>query len=139
MSAPRRFVIDASVGVKRFRDEPGSAEALELLRSHGSGEVELAVPSLFVYEVVAVATRALSAADARSFWDRFLTWRIGVAEVSDALVCEALEVRERLGCSFHAALAPALAVQLDAQLCSADARAHGGVAGGDADRMRGGV
>jgi predicted nucleic acid-binding protein len=125
MSAPRRVVLDASVGVKWFRDELGSAEALDLLRSHGSGEVELVVPSLFVYEVVAVAARVLSAADARSFWDRFLTWRIGVVEVGDALVGEALGVREQLGCSLYDALAPALAVRLDAQLCSADARAHG--------------
>jgi predicted nucleic acid-binding protein len=125
MSAPRRVVMDASVGVKWFREEPGSAAALELLRSHGVGDVELVVPSLFVYEVVAVATRTLSAEDARTFWERFLAWRIGVVEVSDALVSEALGVREQLGCNFYDALAPALAAHLDAQLCSADSRAHG--------------
>ena len=124
MSVVRRVVLDASVGVKWFRNEPGSAEAVELLRSHGSGEIELVVPSLFVYEVVAVATRTMSAANAAIFWERFVDWRVSVVEIGAPLVKEALAVREHLGCSFYDALAPALAVHLDAQLCSADRRAH---------------
>ena len=124
MTEPPRIVVDASVGVKWFRAEPGSAEALELLLSHGRGEVELVVPSLFVYEVVAVATRTMPAADARAFWDRFMSWRVQVVEVGAALVHEALTVSQRLGCSFYDALAPALASRLDAQLYSADRRAH---------------
>jgi predicted nucleic acid-binding protein len=118
-------VLDASVGVKWFRDEPGSAEAQELLRRHGRGEIELVVPSLFVYEVVGVATRVMSTSDVRAFWDRFLSWRIGVREVGGALLEEALLVREKLGCSFYDAVAPALASELGGRLCSADRRAHG--------------
>ena len=125
MSAPRRIVLDASVGVKWFRAEPGSDAALDLLLSHGRGEVELVVPSLFVYELVAVATRTMSATDAHAFWDRFMSWRVSVVEVGGELVHEALAMSERLGCSFYDALAPALASRLDAQLCSADRRAHG--------------
>jgi len=125
VSAPRRIVLDASVGVKWFRAEPGSAEALELLLSHGRGEIELVVSSLFVYEVVAVATRTMAAVDTRTFWDRFMSWRVRAVEVGGELVHEALAVSERLGCSFYDALAPALASQLDARLCSADRRAHG--------------
>ena len=125
MSASRRIVLDASVGVKWFRTEPGSAAALELLLSHGRGEVELVVSSLFVYEVVAVAIRTLSAADAHAFWDRFMTWRVRVVEVGGELVHETLSVSARLGCSFYDATAPTLALRLDAQLCSADSRAHG--------------
>ena len=125
MSVARRIVLDASVGVKWFRNEPGSAEAVELLRSHGRGEIELVVPSLFVYEVVAVAMRTMSAANASIFWERFVSWRVSVVEIGAPLVKEALLVREQLGCSFYDALAPALAVYLDARLCSADRRAHG--------------
>lgn len=121
----RPIVLDASVGVKWFRDEPGSADARELLRRHGRGEIELVVPSLFVYEVVGVATRVMSASDARVFWWRFMSWRIGVREVGGALLEEALLVREKLGCSFYDAVAPALATELGGQLCSADRRAHG--------------
>jgi len=125
MNAVAQVVLDASVGVKWFRDEPGSAEALELLRTHGRGEIQLVVPSIFVYELVAVATRTMSAADACVFWERFLSWRIAVVEVGGALVHEALELQDRLGCSFYDAVAPALAERLGAPLYSADVRAHG--------------
>jgi predicted nucleic acid-binding protein len=124
VSDARRVVLDASVGAKWFRAEEGSEEALELLRAHGAGEIELVVSSLSVWELVAVAARALSAEDARSFWERFVTWRIVVAEVGDSLMREALTVRERLDCSLYDAVAPALASQLGAVLCSADRRAH---------------
>jgi len=129
VTAVRQVVLDASVGVKWFRDEPGSAEARELLLAHGRGETQLVVPSLFVYEVVAVATRTLSAADARVFWERFMSWRLSVVEVGGDFVSEVLAVRERLGCSFCDAASPALAAQLDTQLYSADARAHAQFAG----------
>lgn len=126
MSAVRRIVLDASVGVKWFRDEDGTVDALELLHAHGRGEVELVVPSLFVYEVVSVATRSMPAAQADAFWERFMSWRVSVVEVGATLVREALAVREELGCSFYDAVAPALARELDARLCSADVRAHVG-------------
>ena len=129
MTALRQVVLDASVGVKWFRDEPGSAEARELLLAHGRGKIELVVPSLFVYEVIAVATRTMSASDARAFWDRFMSWRLSVFEVGGELVHEAIAVRERLGCSFYDAVAPALAVRMGAQFFSADARAHARFAG----------
>jgi predicted nucleic acid-binding protein len=119
------MVLDASVGVKWFRDEPGSDDARELLCAHGRGEVTLVVPSLFVYEVVAVATRVLSAADSHAFWQRFLSWRLGVVEVGAESMDQALAVREQLGCSFYDAVAPALAAQLGAEFCSADRKAHG--------------
>ena len=126
MSAVRRIVLDASVGVKWFRDEAGTGDALELLHAHGRGEVELVVPSLFVYEVVSVVTRSMPAAHADAFWERFVSWRVSVVEVGATLVRGALAVRGELGCSFYDAVAPALARELEAQLCSADVRAHGG-------------
>jgi len=126
VSAVERIVLDASVGVKWFRDEAGTDGALQLLRAHGRGEIELVVPSLFVYEVVAVAIRSLPAAQADAFWERFVSWRVSVVEVGATLVHEALAVRQELGCSFYDAVAPALARELGARLCSADVRAHGG-------------
>ena len=53
-------------------------------------------------------------------------WRIGVVEVGATLVSDVLEVRGELGCSFYDAVAPALARELNARLCSADVRAHAG-------------
>jgi predicted nucleic acid-binding protein len=112
------------VGVKWFRDEPGTGEAVDLLHAHGHGEVELVVPSLFVYEVVSVASRTMSPDDASTFWERFMSWRIAVVEVGAALVSEALAVKGETGCSFYDAVSPALARELGAELCSADVRAH---------------
>ena len=123
----KTLVLDASVGVKWFRDEPGSAEARALLRAHGSGEVRIAVPSLFVHEFAGVATRFLDAEEVRELWARFLDWRIHVREVSDSLMRDAFALRDRYGCTLYDAISPALAVQLGATLYSADRRAHGGI------------
>jgi predicted nucleic acid-binding protein len=120
-----RVVLDASVGVKWFRDEPGTDAARELLRRHGEGAVSLVVPSLFLYELMAVAERTLSAEHSDEFWSRFLSWRLGVVRVHDSLMRDALEIRRDLGCSLYDAVAPALARQLGATLASADQRAHG--------------
>jgi predicted nucleic acid-binding protein len=122
-------VLDSSVGVKWFRDEPGAEEARGLLADHGRGEITLVVPSLFVYELVSVAVRTLSADEARELWERFLSWRVNVREVGDRLVQDALEMRAELGCAFYDAVAPALARQLRAPLYSADLRAHADVEG----------
>ncbi|MDF1542065.1 MAG: type II toxin-antitoxin system VapC family toxin [Anaerosomatales bacterium] len=122
-------VLDASVGVKWFRDESGSAEARAMLRSHGSGEIRIVVPSLFVYEFAGVATRLLQLDEARDLWARFLDWRISVREVGDSLMRDAFDIRERYGCTLYDALSPALAAQIGATLCSADRRAHGGMPG----------
>lgn len=122
-------MLDASVGVKWFRNEPGSAEARELLRAHGRGEMTIAVPSLFVYEFAGVATRCLSAEEIRELWGRFLEWRINVREIGDVLVRDAFDIRDRYGCTLYAAVSPALSIQLDAPLYSADRKAHGGMPG----------
>jgi predicted nucleic acid-binding protein len=119
-------VLDASVGVKWFRDEPGSEQAREILAAHGRGEVTIVVPSLFVYELMGVAARFLGEDDVRELWRRFLTWRIHVREIGDSLITDSLAVRHKLGCSLYDAVAPALADQLQAKLYSADERAHGG-------------
>lgn len=121
-----QIVLDASVGVKWFRDEPGTDDALKLLHAHGRGEIGIVVPSLFVYEVVSVATRSMAITHGVEFWERFVSWRLSVVEVGASLVSEALAVRQELDCNFYDAVAPALARDLGARLCSADVRAHAG-------------
>ena len=65
-----RVVLDASVAVKWFRSEPGSDDARELLRRHGSGDVVITVPSLFVYEFAGVAFRLLDPGERDELWRR---------------------------------------------------------------------
>ena len=121
-------VLDASVGVKWFRDEPGSAQARDLLAAHGRGELELVVASVFVYEFMAVATRT-PGLDAAELWTRFVSWRIRVRELDAALMLGALAVQRACGCSLYDAFAPALAEELGAPFHSADLRAHGPLPG----------
>lgn len=120
-----RVVLDASVGVKWFRDETGAGQAHDLLRQHGEGSVELVVPSLFTYELMAVAERTLDPDRSDELWNRFIAWRISVVYVHVALMRDALAIRRELGCSLYDAVAPALARQLGVALVSADRRAHG--------------
>lgn len=117
-------VLDASVGVKLFRNESGSLEARDLLASHGTGEITLCVPTLFLFEFGGVSRRLLRVREARNLWDAVMTWRLGVYELSPALAQESWNQCESIGCSFYDAVSPALATLLNAPLYSADRRAH---------------
>lgn len=125
----RGLVLDASVGVKWFRDEPGSPEARDLMRAHASGDVRLAVPTVFLYEVLDVARRHLGADGARRAWRAFSNAEVAVLGPDAELMEVTLDVAERLGCTLYDAAAPALAERLGWVLASADRRAHGGVPG----------
>ena len=117
-------VLDASVGVKWFRDEEGSARARRLLTEHGAGSVTLVVPSLFVYEVVGVASRSMSGEQVEEFWSRFVSWGLHVRQLDPELVQASLDLRAEFACAFYDSVSPALARLLGAPLYSADRRAH---------------
>jgi predicted nucleic acid-binding protein len=119
------IVLDASVGVKWFRPEAGSDEALELLEAHRDGEMRLVVPSIFSHELVAVAVRQGGADLGRGVWRNVRAASLFEVELDDTVTQAALAVCERTGCAFYDALAPAVAELLDARLCSADRRTHG--------------
>ena len=127
MSHP--VVLDASVGVKWIRQESGTTEALDLLRAHGAGELEIVVPSLFCYEYLAVAGREQAPGRMAKAWDVIREAALTIVEVDDSLVAAAVEECDRLGCAFYDAVAPAVARLLEAPLYSADHRAHDRVPG----------
>jgi predicted nucleic acid-binding protein len=122
-------VLDASVGVKWFREEAGSQEAVELLRSHATREVRLAVPVVFLHEVLDVARRTGGVSAAHRVLDALARDEILVIGADAEFLRRALDVCGRLGCTVYDAAAPALAELLDAQLVSADRRAHGAFPG----------
>lgn len=124
MSAPV-CVLDASVGVKWFRNEAGSDEARRLLADHIAGRVALAVDSLFVYEVLSVASREHAPDDALRVWDDLKRLELVTVPLGDELVQAAVSVRREYGCALYDAFSAGLADLLDAPLYSADARAHG--------------
>lgn len=119
------IVLDASVGVKWFRDEAGSEAAHDLLARHVDGDVVLAVDSLFVHEVLAVSSRDGHAEDVERVWRDLRALDLAVVPLGDALVSAAASQRAALGCSLYDAFSAGLASLLGAPLCSADERAHG--------------
>ena len=125
----RPVVLDASVGVKWLRDEPGSIEARELLQLHGAGEIVLIVPDLFVFEVLDVARRRLGTPAASQLWKRLNALRISVVPVGSPSFDDVVAIAERLACSTYDAAAVVVAEAMGAELVSADVRAHSGVAG----------
>lgn len=129
MSAPARYVLDASVGVKWFRRETGSDAARLLQQRSTLGEVRLAAPTHFVHEVLATVKRENSADVVMEAWQIIKASGLAIVPLTDEVIAEAARQCELLGCSFYDSLAPACAVLLDATLASADRRAHGAFPG----------
>lgn len=116
-------VFDASAGAKWLRDEAGAEEARELLRKHAEGTLIIAVDTLFLYELLAVAAR--HGEDIRSLWEDLDGLDLAVVPPGEELVAAACDVRAQTGCSLYDAFSAGLAHLLHAPLYSADARAHG--------------
>ncbi|MDO8847580.1 MAG: type II toxin-antitoxin system VapC family toxin [Coriobacteriia bacterium] len=123
------LVLDASVGVKWFKDEAGSAAARGLISQLGEGSTRLVVPAVFPFEVLDVARRLFGIAEARALWEGLSAAGVLVASSDEALLADTLEVASSLGCTLYDAAAPALAARLGCPLVSADKRAHARVAG----------
>jgi predicted nucleic acid-binding protein len=115
--------------VKWLREEPGTDRARELLERQARGEVQLAVPGLFPYELLDVARRQRGVEYTERLWDLLRSAGLFVAGFDDAFVAEMLRWSARLGCSVYDAAAPALASMAQCSLVSADATAHSAVPG----------
>ena len=119
-----RLVIDSSVAVKWFlsQDETHVAEALELLADHLNGTRILAAPAHMTLEVLnelkhrGLGERELTAA-ATHLLDARIEFHAVESHVADAA---ALAVRYDL--TLYDAAFAALAVELDAELVTADRR-----------------
>jgi predicted nucleic acid-binding protein len=126
----RLVTLDTSAAVKWFLDEAGSDEVRGLLGEFEEGRIQLVLASHVVVECIAVAVRAFGSAEAgRRFWAF-----VGGLEVpilpSDAILLEAaLAQVDARGCDFYDAFAPAVAELADAELWSADSRAHAAIDG----------
>jgi predicted nucleic acid-binding protein len=117
------LVLDASVGVKWFRDERGSDDARGLLADALEGRAELVAPVHFAHEVLGAVRRDFGPRDVTDAWD-VVNASVLLTPLTREVVVEAAGQCEALGCAFYDALSPALAELLGGQLVSADARAH---------------
>lgn len=125
MSGAPVVVLDASVGVKWFCDEEGSAQARALLRDHGDGRIALHAAEHFTVETLGVMNRIFGPAAIIPAWDAIMLADLGTHRLTPELVGETARQCALLGCTFYDALAPALAIVLEGELVSADRRAHG--------------
>lgn len=119
-------VLDASVGVKWFRDEAGSEEARELVSEHIAGNLAIVVDTLFGYEVLRAASRDAEPRDAVRVWSDLARLELITVPLGGELVAAAAHARAELGCTLYDAFSAGLATLLEAPLYSADARAHAG-------------
>jgi predicted nucleic acid-binding protein len=129
MAERRVVVLDSSVGVKWIKPEPGRDAALALLGEHRDGTVRIVVATQFLHEVVAVAVRHGGPSLGRATWQSLSAAELTTVGLDDRLAQAAFEQCRLLSCTFYDALAPAIAEELGATLCSADARAHARFAG----------
>lgn len=127
-TAPGILVIDSSVAVKWFlpQGEAHGDSAWALLESHLADRVRLAGPDCMRIEVLnALRHRGFNAAKVRRAaiaLDGFgLTWHA----VSASLTVAAVDIAARHGLTLYDATFVALAVQLDAELVTADRRLAG--------------
>jgi predicted nucleic acid-binding protein len=117
--------LDASVGVKWFKDERGSDVARDLYTRSVAGGIRLIAPTHFVHEVLAVVQREMTERAIPEAWRHIQTSGIAIVPLDDEVVEEAARQCGLLGCSFYDSLAPACAALFGATLASADAKAHG--------------
>jgi predicted nucleic acid-binding protein len=123
------YVLDASVGVKWFKDEAGLEFARDLAAQATAGTISLAAPTHFAHEVLSVVRREFTVQSIPEAWQRIQQTGITILPLTDEIVAEAARQCDLLGCSFYDSLAPACAALLGATLASADARAHGAFPG----------
>lgn len=137
MSDERVLVLDASVGLKWFKPEPGQDEALAVLSATLLDGVRVLAPVHFGHEVLAVVARHWGPMHVEAAWEMITGSGVVLVPLGGEIVAEAAAQCEALGCSFYDALAPALATLLDATLVSADARAHASYPGVQLVGLRG--
>jgi predicted nucleic acid-binding protein len=125
--AAKRIVLDASVVVKWFHDEPGTATALRLQEAINAGELSAAIPDLLLYEVANALVRGIQRPSPEiSKALRVLSemsWEL--ATPSPTLLEDAIALTaNRPTLTVYDAVYVALALRREAELVTADEQLH---------------
>lgn len=119
------IVLDASVALKWiFVDQDGAEDALAIRNEHISGENEVAVPSLFFYEIADVlATKVrLSASEAQAAFRLFSDFELQVCDLDADDFLEAVRISHNNRISVYDACYLVLALRLGCRLATADVK-----------------
>ena len=115
-------VIDASVAVKWFVEEPDSPEAHRLLEAHATGESTMVAPDLLVYEVanVLLHNSAFTAAAIQRSVERLYDLELELLAPSVEVVTAAIALAHAKRITFYDALYITLARHLGLPFYTAD-------------------
>lgn len=117
------FVVDSSVVYKWFSadGETNVEQALDLMRAHCIGELLLAAPAHMPSEVLnGLRYAGLAREYLRRAPEKLSEAEIAMAPLDAELLSRALDLALAYDLTIHDALFPALAVQLDGELVTAD-------------------
>jgi len=115
-------VVDASIAVKWFVDEPDSQPARELLKAHATGGAALVAPDLLVYEVANVLLHnpTFSPIEVRHCVEQLYETELELVVPSPEIVTTTVTLAAAKGLSFYDALYVQLAHHLGLPLYTAD-------------------
>lgn len=120
--------VDTSVAYKWFSpaEEPGLAAAMDLLRAHRDGEVDLLAPSLMRIELLnALRYAGCSAEDLAGAANDLTRFHLEFVEADDAVLSRAGEMALDHELSVYDAVFLAVAIERECVLVSADRKAFG--------------
>jgi predicted nucleic acid-binding protein len=115
-------VVDASIAVKWFVEEPDSLAARELLQTHAAGTSALVAPDLLVYEVANVLLHnpRFSPSEVRLCIEQLYAVELELVAPSADVVTAAVSLAAAKRLSFYDALYVQLAHHLGLPLLTAD-------------------
>lgn len=119
-------VLDASVLLKWFVQEPGSDAALDFQRRYLEGTVTIAVPDLALYEIPNVLRfkRGVPEAEVKAVMHAFWTLDLETVMPTVRMIDEAISFSFATGLSVYDCAYLALAKELGSVLVTADERLH---------------
>jgi len=118
----KKYIVDASVILKWVLEkekEPDHDQATGLLHAWVSGEVGIAAPSLWTYEVANVLGRALPD-EAEQKMELLLDLQISVVDCSEQMVRQCFTWMKEHQITFYDAAYLAAAYEIDALLLTSD-------------------
>jgi len=117
-------VVDASVALKWFVDEPDSALALSVRDAHIAGQSPIVVPDLLIYEVAnaLIHNSRFPEHDIQRALDTLYGLQLELVMPTAELAQAAVRLASRHGLTFYDALYIGLAQELDLELITADRR-----------------
>lgn len=119
-------VVDTSVLLKWFIEEPGSQAALEVKTRYLAGETAIVIPDLALYEIPNVLRfkRGVPEIEVQAVMRAFWDLELDVVAPTEPLLDEAIHLSFTTGLSLYDCAYLALAQELDATLITADVQLY---------------